>query len=161
MKKASYLSIIIGFFIVATVFYSACTTGRLKSGSKYPEGQFYNKPYDLVWNAVHELIFVDLGCAEKSVSKKKGAIETEWVTQITTEGIMRWKIEAEVKAKGNGTQVYMEKRVEKQDEAQKTPQPFKKQEKDPFPNAGWKRIEPDPNSIESLYQNLSNKLKQK
>ena len=46
--------------------------------SIFPEGKLYHQSYDTVWDAVHSLIFTDLGCVEKKVNKKKGYIETEW-----------------------------------------------------------------------------------
>jgi hypothetical protein len=92
MKKRLYPCILIGFFIVATIFYSGCIHKERVRESGDPEGKLYHQSYDTVWDAVHSLIFTDLGCVEKKVNKKKGYIETEWATLLTGGRTWRWRI---------------------------------------------------------------------
>lgn len=121
----------------------------------------FNQPYEKVWNALNELIFTDLGCVEKKVNKKKGIIETDWVTQITTDGTMRWNIEAELKQKANSTRVFLNKEVEMKEDITNSPYRSKEKEReqDKHPQAGWKNTDVAADSIDSLYQQLQNKLK--
>jgi hypothetical protein len=161
MKKVNCSSIVVGFFIVASIFCYSCThDGQLKK-TNYPEGMVFNQPYEKVWNALNELIFTDLGCVEKKVNKKKGIIETDWVTQITTDGTMRWNIEAELKQKANSTRVFLNKEVEMKEDITNSPYRSKEKEReqDKHPQAGWKNTDVAADSIDSLYQQLQNKLK--
>ncbi|MCX5898799.1 MAG: hypothetical protein NTY29_11460, partial [Proteobacteria bacterium] len=106
---------LIGFFTVATFFYSGCAGKKPVKESSFPEGKLYHQLYDTVWDAVHSLIFTDLGCVEKEVDKKKGYIETEWATQLSTEGTSRWRIKAQVKQKNDGTLVLFDRDIEQRD----------------------------------------------
>lgn len=112
MKKRLYLCMLIGFFTVAAIFYCGCTHKERVRESSYPEGKLYNQAYDTVWDAVHSLIFTDLGCVEKKVNKKKGYIETEWATRLTGGGTSKWRIIAQVKQKKDGTWVLFARDVE-------------------------------------------------
>jgi uncharacterized lipoprotein len=161
MKSVNRSSILIGFFIVATIFYYGCAhTGQQKQ-SIYPDGIVCNQPYEKVWRAVNDLIFIDLGCLGSKVNKKKGTIETEWVAQITPEGTMRWRVFAKLKQKGTGTRVILSKEVEKKEEPSQFPyrSKEKEREKDRHPQASWQYIEVAADSIDRLYQQLQNKLK--
>jgi hypothetical protein len=159
MKKCHYVSILIGFLIVATIFYSGCAGKKPVKQSSFPEGKLYPVPYDKVWDAVHNLIFTDLGCVDKKVDKKKGYIETEWATQLTTEGTWRWRIKAQVKQEKNGTLVLLERDMEQRDILDKSDLRFKEKSKDQNPNAGWKHNNEDPSAADNLYQQLGDKLK--
>ncbi len=112
MTKRLYLCMLIGGFTVATIFYSGCAHKEKVKESIYPEGKLYQQPYDTVWDAVHSLIFTDLGCVEKKVNKKKGYIETEWATRLTGGGTSKWRIIAQVKQKNDGTLVLFNRDVE-------------------------------------------------
>jgi hypothetical protein len=161
MRHSNRPSIVIGFFIVASIFYSSCAHDEQVKKTNYPEGMVFNQPYEKVWNALNELIFTDLGCVEKKVNKKKGIIETDWVTQITTDGTMRWNIEAELKQKANSTRVFLNKEVEMKEDITNSPYRSKEKEReqDKHPQAGWKNTDVAADSIDSLYQQLQNKLK--
>jgi hypothetical protein len=112
MKKRFSLCMLIVFFTVATIFYSGCTHKERVKESSYSEGKLYHQSYDTVWGAVHSLVFTDLGCVEKKVNKKKGYIETEWATRLTSGGTSKWRIIAQVKQKKDGTLVLFKRDVE-------------------------------------------------
>ena len=112
MTKRLYLCMLIGGFTVATIFYSGCAHKERARESSYSEGKIYQQPYDTVWDAVHSLIFTDLGCVEKKANKKKGYIETEWATRLTGGGTSKWRIIAQVKQKNDGTLVLFNRAVE-------------------------------------------------
>ena len=112
MKKRFSLCMLIGFFTVATFFYSGCAGKKPVKESSFPEGKLYHQLYDTVWDAVHSLIFTDLGCVEKEVDKKKGYIETEWATRVTSGGTLKWRIIAQVKQKKDETLVLLARDVE-------------------------------------------------
>jgi hypothetical protein len=161
MKNVNCSSIVIGFFIVASIFCYSCAHDGQQKQTNYPEGVVFDQPYEKVWGAVHELIFTDLGCVEKKVNKKKGTIETEWVTQITTDGTMRWNVSAKLKQKGNSARVLLYKDVEMKEDISQSPYRSKEKEReqDKHPQAGWKNTDVAADSIDSLYQQLQNKLK--
>jgi hypothetical protein len=161
MKQVNRLSIVIGFSIVASIFCYSCAHDRQQKQSNYPEGVVFDQPYEKVWGAVNELIFTDIGCAEKKVNKKKGTIETEWVTQITTEGTRRWNVSAELKRKGKSTRVFLNKEVEMKEDISQSPYRTKEKEreKQKHPQSGWKNTDVAADSIDRLYQQLQNKLK--
>jgi hypothetical protein len=106
MKKRLYPCLLIGFFAAVTILYSGCThKERVRESGGYSEGKLYQQSYDTVWDAVHSLIFTDLGYVEKKANKKKGYIETEWATRLTGRGTSRWRIIAQIKEKKDGTLV--------------------------------------------------------
>ena len=92
--------------------YHTAESAHANYESIYPEGKLYNQPYETVWDAVHSLVFTDLGCVEKKVNKKKGYIETEWTTWLTGGGTSKWRIIAQVKQKNDGTLVLFNRAVE-------------------------------------------------
>lgn len=154
-------SIVTVFFIVASIFCAGCAHDKKAQQTNYPEGVAFDQPYDKVWAAINDLLFTDLGCAEKKTNKSKGLIETEWVTQITTDGTMRWKVSATLKKQGDKTRVILSKNMEMREELSNSPyrSKEKEREKDKHPDAGWKHTEISADSIDSLYQQLQNKLK--
>ena len=112
MIKRLYPCILIWVFTVATIFYSGCAHKEEIKESIYPKGKLYQQPYDTVWDAVHSLVFTDLGCVDKKVDKKKGYIETEWATRLTSGGTSKWRIIAQVKQKKDETLVLFDRDVE-------------------------------------------------
>ncbi len=160
MKRYKCPSIVTVFFIVATIFCPGCAHDRQANHSKFPDGVVFDQPYDKVWEAINDLIFTDLGCVEKKTNKSKGLIETEWVTQITTEGTMRWKVSAALKKQGDKTRVILSKDTEMREEISSSSyrSKEKEREKDKHPDAGWKNTAVSAHSIDILYQQLQNKL---
>lgn len=160
MKRYNCSSIVKVFFIVASIFCAGCAHDRQAKQTQYPDGIAFDQPYDKVWAATNNLLFTDLGCVEKKTNKSKGLIETEWVTQITTDGTMRWKVSAALKKQGDKTRVILSKNVEMREELSNSPyrSKEKEREKDKHPDAGWKNTEISADSIDSLYQQLQNKL---
>jgi hypothetical protein len=65
MKKVNCSSIVIGFFIVASIICCSCAHVGKQKKTNYPDGVVFDQPYEKVWGSVHELIFTDLGCVEK------------------------------------------------------------------------------------------------
>jgi len=159
MKKSLYPCILIGFFAVATIFYSGCAHKERAQESSFPEGKLYHQPYDRVWDAVYSLIFTDLGCVDKKVNKKKGYIETEWATRMTAEGTSRWRIKAQIKQKNDGTLVLFDRDIEQRDVVDVNNPRAKEKSKDQNPNAGWRHNNEDASAADSLYQQLETKLK--
>ncbi len=105
MIKKFYPCILFVFFAAVTILYSGCSHRERVRDSGNPEGKLYQQSYDTVWDAVHGLLFTDLGYVEKEVNKKKGYIVTEWATRLTGRGTSRWRIIVEVEQKKDGTLV--------------------------------------------------------
>jgi hypothetical protein len=106
MKKRLYLFMLIGFFTAVTIFCGGCKhKERIRESGGYSEGKLYQQSYDTVWDAVHSLIFTDLGYVEKKANKKKGYIETEWAARVTGRGTSKWRIIVQIKEKKDGTLV--------------------------------------------------------
>jgi hypothetical protein len=74
---------------------------------------------------------------------------------------MRWNVSAKLKQKGNSTRVLLYKDVEMKEDISQSPyrSKEKEREKDKHPQAGWKNTDVAADSIDSLYQQLQNKLK--
>ena len=130
---------LIVFFTVATIFYSGCAGKKTVKESSFPERKLYHQSYDMVWDTVHSLIFTDLGCVENKVDKKKGYIETEWATRLTSGGTSKWRIIAQVKQKKDGTLVLFKRDVEE--------------------TAGKGLSGDESSDADNLYQQLEDKLK--
>ena len=152
---------IILFFIILTnsLFLQGCANTEKKQAMEAPESRLYNKPYDEVWDALQELIFVDMRCIEKEIDKKKGTIETTWVVLITTEGTQRWRIKAEVKEKKNGTFVEIDKDIQVLEEARKSiGRTEEDKKKDDLGRDPWRSADLDIKTLGDMYQRLDKKL---
>jgi hypothetical protein len=139
MKKRLYPCLLIGFFAAATMLYSGCAHKQRVRQSVNPGGKLYQQSYDTVWDAVHGLMFTDLGYIENKANKKKGYIETDWATRLTGRGTSRWRIIVQVKQQKDGTLVL-----------------FNKDEEE---TAGKGLSSEDTFDVDSLYQQLEDKLK--
>jgi hypothetical protein len=155
MNRAARVFCLAGIIIVC----AGCAHKEPAKESRYPEGKLYPASYDKVWDAVHTLIFTDLGCVEKKVNKKKGSMETEWVSQLSTEGTSRWRIKAQLQQKQDGTLVLLDKDVEQREVIDKNDTRAKEKSKDQNPNSGWRHNPDDSAAADTLYQQLENKLK--
>jgi hypothetical protein len=164
MKKEIFLSFFLMFFVISSLYLQGCAS--TPDSEALPDAHVYDKPYDEVWDAVEDLVFNDLRCVPKKVSKKKGIIETEWVHRIDTEGTMRWRIRSEIKKKKNGVWVLIEKQVHMQDGVRRNTQRYKTYKQDrryekqeaQSPHSGWKKRETAVNTIDDLYNRLREKL---
>jgi hypothetical protein len=154
MNRAARVFCLAGIIIVC----AGCAQKELVKESRYPDGKLYPASYDKVWDAVHTLIFTDLGCVEKKVNKKKGSMETEWASQLSTEGIYRWRIKAQLQQKPDGTLVLLDKDVEERDVVDKNDPRSKEKSKDQNPNSGWRHNTRDSSAADNLYQQLEKKL---
>jgi hypothetical protein len=132
-----------------------CASTRDREVRSY--SRVYPQPYDSVWNAVTDLVYLDLKCASKKTDKDRGVIETEWVHLIDTDGTKRWMIQAEVKKTGNGVQVLLDKRIEMQDEVSKSINKYKKETNEPKAS-GWKKTDIEQNVFDDLYRRIDQKL---
>jgi hypothetical protein len=149
------------FFIILTnsLFLQGCANTEKKKARQPPEGRLYNKPYDEVWDAVQELIFIDMRCIEKKMEKNKGTIETTWVVLITTEGTQRWRIKAEVKEKKDGTFVEIDKDIQILEEVRKSlGRPDEDKKKDDLGRDPWRSGDLDIQTLGDMYQQLDKKL---
>lgn len=117
----------------------------------------YPQPYDTVWNAVADLVYLDLKCTPKKTDKDHGVIETEWVHLMDTEGTKRWMIQAEVRKSEGGVRVVIDKRIEMQDEVSKSLNRFKKENNEPK-SPGWKKTEVEQDVFDDLYGRIDQKL---
>jgi len=139
MNKRLFSCILIGFFAAVTILYSGCAHKQRVRESGYAGGKLYQQSYDTVWDTVNSLIFTDLGNVEKKANKKKGYIETEWATRLTGRGTSKWRIIVQIKEKKDGTLVL-----------------FNKDEEE---TAGKGLSSEDTFDVDSLYQQLEDKLK--
>jgi hypothetical protein len=139
MGKKLCLCILIVFFTAVPILYSGCTHRERVKDSGNPEGKRYQQSYDSVWDAAHGLLFTDQGYIEKKANKKKGYIETEWVTRLTGRGTTRWRITVQMKQQKDGTLVL-----------------FSRDEEE---TAGKGLSSEQTFEVDSLYQQLEDKLK--
>jgi hypothetical protein len=147
--------------LVLLIITCACARGRI--AAEMPS-RTYNKPYDAVWEAVTGVILDDLGCAERTLKKNKGYLETEWVHSIDTEGQHCWKIEAYLKKGEGSVLVQLDKIVQLKDDVSQTLNKYSKtaeKTKEPVgPNAGWSDEAAAVRDIEDLYRRIDLRLGQ-
>jgi hypothetical protein len=151
MKKKSLLILL----IILITISSACATGRERS-VPVSNRAVLTREYDEVWKSLCELITHDL---EYPIEKaEKGVIETQWISIINVEGIMRWKLSASVKKKREGTEVEVTKKVQV---LEKPAAGNKRSEKEPEPGkslGGWKTGKSDMADEGEILSNLKKKL---
>jgi len=153
MKKKRDIILFILLFIV-----SACAAGEKERGGTAPEHNrtVLAKGYDEVWNALLELIGQDL---EYPIEKaEKGVIVTKWISVINVEGTTRWKLEASVEKKKNGTEVEVTKKIQVLEKTSSVP---KRGDKEPEPGrglGGWRTGEPDKIDEGRILSSLKQKL---
>ena len=146
-------------FTLSCFFVQGCASAK-KNGSAPAEDRVYSGSYDEVWDALYYVIFDDLKCAPQKVKKKRGRIETEWVYRIDTEGIIRWKIRAKIKAIKNGVRVFIDRDVQLRDEVSRNINKYRDESKAKSePRAGWRRGDADIGSLSDLYLKIDNRLK--
>lgn len=159
MKKTA-CSVILIAAIASVLFQQSCAHEMGNRELASPDARIFNKPYDEVWEAVKEVIFVDLGCFEKEMNKKKGLIETTWVSRITTDGTLRWRIKATLQKRKDSTLVAISKEVQILDELRKSIKKYKEEAaKGDDHTASWRNTHEDLSALGEIYQGLENKLK--
>lgn len=139
----------------AAFFLLQCASTRDREVRSF--ARVYPQPYDTVWSAVEDLVYMDLSCTPKKTDKDHGVIETEWVHLMDTEGIKRWMIQAEVHKIANGIRVVIDKRIEMRDEVSKSINRFKKENNEPK-SSGWKRKDIEQKVFDDLYRRIDQKL---
>ena len=69
-----------------------------------------------MWKALEEIMVDELMYPIKTKDKKKGVIQTDWITVIRIRGTLRWYLKALLYKKDNGTLVKIYNRVEEPSE---------------------------------------------
>jgi len=147
-------------FVLLLSIVSACATGEKERAAAAPvlNRAVLAKGYDEVWKSLVELISQDL---EYPIEKaEKGVIETKWVSVINVEGTMRWKLEASVKKRKDGTEVEVIKKVQVLEKTSSKDK-RKSSDKEPEPGknlGGWRTGESDRVDEGQILSSLKKKL---
>ncbi len=142
--------------LICWAAFQGCASTRDKTVEQ--NARVVSSTYDAVWQGVEALVLNDLGCAVKKSNKEKGYLETEWVHKIEPDGVVRWRIVAEVKQTKQGVRVMIDKQYQLKDDPSKNVDRFGKEKKDTAGQTGWGSTEADYRAIDDLYLGLEQKL---
>jgi len=122
------------------------------------KAQVVSSTYDEAWQAVEALVLTELGCAAKKLDAEDGYLETEWVHKIEPDGVVRWRIIAELKQTKQGVRVKLDKQMQLKDSPLKNLDRYGQEKKDTAGQTGWGGTEADFKAIDDLYQRLAQRL---
>lgn len=150
-------TIVMALFVCGLLL-APCASSRSREAQSC--ARIYTQPYDQVWNAVETMVLKDMRCTVKKSDPAKGRLETEWVHLFDTDGAKRWMIEAELKKEKDGVRVFIDKRVELQDDVSRSIKRYRQEKRDtnePRPS-GWKKTDTDRSALDDLYRRIEQKL---
>ncbi len=113
----------------------------------------FDNEYDLVWDELEKVITDDLRLPIKMKDKKRGIIQTEWVSIIRIKGTLRWNIRTILDRTGNKTVVKIYSQVEEPVSAT----PSLKKKKEDF-KTGWQKSSVQIDEPDELLKRLSIRL---
>ena len=90
----------------------ACANQRIDRRHAYHFSKTFAKEYDVVWNALEEVIVEKLNYPIRVKDKERGVIETDWISVIRIRGTLRWSVRVLLEKKDNGILVKVYERVE-------------------------------------------------
>jgi uncharacterized lipoprotein len=114
MKTPIIKTVFLGLAILLSQF--GCSSTQVESENIYYTSKIFTKEYDEVWKALEEIMVDELMYPIKTKDKKKGVIQTDWITVIRIRGTLRWYLKALLYKKDNGTLVKIYNRVEEPSE---------------------------------------------
>jgi uncharacterized lipoprotein len=118
MKTPIIKTVFLGLAILLSQF--GCSSTQVESENIYYTSKIFTKEYDEVWKALEEIMVDELMYPIKTKNKKKGVIQTDWITVIRIRGTLRWYLKALLYKKDNGTLVKIYNRVEEPSEIKET-----------------------------------------
>lgn len=142
--------------LICCAAFQGCASTRNKAVED--KARVVSGTYESVWQAAEALVLTDLGCAAKKSNMEKGYLETEWVHKIEPDGVVRWRIVAEVKQTKQGVRVRLDKQFQTKDSPSKNIDRFGKEKKDTAGQTGWGSTSADLKAIDDLYQRLEQRL---
>jgi len=143
------------FVVLAGPALQGCASSRdreLKTLSRV-----YDRPYEKVWDALEDVVIIDLKCVPKKENREDGYLETEWVHLFDTEGTKRWMVRARLKKVKSGVRLTVDKRFEMQDDISRNISKYKKQPNEPTASS-WKRQDIDRKALDELYKSIEENL---
>jgi len=72
----------------------------------------FSKGYEEVWRSLEDIMIKELNYPIKLKDKKRGVIETDWISIIRIRGTFRWNVRVLLDRRDNGTMVRVYHRVE-------------------------------------------------
>jgi len=146
---------LIRIFICCAVVQGCAST---RNRAVEEKAQVVSSTYEAAWQAVEALVLTDLGCAAKKSDADDGYLETEWVHKIEPDGVVRWRIVAELKQTKQGVRVKIDKQMQLKDSPSKNIDRYGKEKKDTAGQTGWGGTEADFKAIDDLYLRLAQRL---
>lgn len=114
----------------------------------------FAKEYDEVWKALEDIMVEELMYPIRVKDKKRGVIETDWVSIIRIRGTLRWNVRVFIDRRDNGTLVRVYDRVEEPSEVR-----GKLKEKDKI-KTGWEVSEEEIADVDKILKILSVRLEE-
>jgi hypothetical protein len=144
-------------FLILLLLQVSCSSGKQVEGARpLHDSKTFNKGYDEVWKALEEVLSEELMYPIRIKDKKKGLIETEWISIIRLRGSLRWDVRIFVDHKNEGTLVTLYYRVEEPSEIKE-----KLKNKKGEINTGWQTSHESIEDVGTILILLSEKLEGK
>jgi hypothetical protein len=153
MKSTIVKIVLLGLGMLLLQF--GCATQQIKEEKHIPFiSKTFSKEYDEVWKALEEIMVEELVYPIKVKDKKRGIIETDWISVIRIRGTLRWNMKVLLDRKGNVTEVKVYNLVE--EPAEKIRGKFK--DKKGEIKTGWQASEEKVEGVDDILNLLSVRL---
>jgi hypothetical protein len=113
MRRSTIKIICFGLGLFLLLF--GCGPRQIEKETIYHSRKVFAKEYDKVWDTL-EVVMEELMYPIKVKDKKRGVIETHWISIIKLRGTLRWNVRILVNKRDDGTMVRVYDRVEKPQE---------------------------------------------
>ena len=151
MKLSTIKMVFLG--LVLLFFQFGCGHQQIDVEHTYRFAKTFTKEYDEVWKALENLMVEELRYPIKIKDKKRGIIETDWISVIRIRGTLRWNVKVLLDRKGNGTAVRVYDRVEEPAEVR-----GKMKNKRGDVKTGWEISEEKIAEVDNILKMLSTRL---
>jgi len=110
MKSSTTKTVSLGLVLLSLQF--GCTPQQIDKEHYYCFSKTFAKEYDKVWKTLEEIMVKELMYPIKVKDKKRGVMETDWISVIRITGTFRWNVRILLDRKNNETVVRVYDRVE-------------------------------------------------
>ena len=151
MKLLTIKTVSLGLVLLFLQF--GCSHKQIDSQHTYRFSKAFTKEYDEVWKTLENLMVEELMYPITIKDKKRGIIETDWISVIRIRGSLRWNVRILLERNDSGTVVRVYDRVEEPSEVR-----GKLKNKRGEVKTGWEVSEENITDVDNILKMLSIRL---
>lgn len=139
--------------LVLLLLQFGCASQQIDREHDYYSSITFAKEYDEVWKTMEEIMVEELMYPIKIKDKKRGIIETDWVSIIRIRGTLRWSVRILLDRENGSTVVWIYDRVEEPSKVK-----GKMKDKRGEMKTGWQASEEKISDVNNILKMLSTRL---